>query len=94
MNRSIVMTAVAIAMMGVPGAVFADDQTEKPQPRFLTVDAVIGTGIFILASLLLLANALVEKPVESVIGLILIAAGLPAYAWWRRHPTPDSGEQT
>jgi len=33
-----VMTAVAIAMMGVPGAVFADDQTEKPQPRFLTVD--------------------------------------------------------
>jgi len=42
MNRSIVMTAVAIAMMGVPGAVFA---------------------------------------------------GLPAYAWWRRHQTPDSGEQ-
>jgi len=54
----------------------------------------VGAVIFILASLLLLANTLVEKPVESVIGLILIAAGLPAYAWWRRHPTPDSGEQT
>jgi APA family basic amino acid/polyamine antiporter len=22
--------------------------------------------------------------------LVLIAAGVPAYMWWRRHPTPDS----
>jgi len=43
-------------------------------------------------SFLLLANTLVEKPVESLIGLFFIAAGVPAYAWWRRHPTPDSGE--
>jgi hypothetical protein len=48
--------------------------------------------LFILGSFLLLANTLVEKPVESLIGLFFIAAGLPAYAWWRRHPTPDSGE--
>jgi len=40
--------------------------------------------LFILASILLLANTLVEKPVESLIGLVFIAAGLPAYAWWRR----------
>ena len=40
--------------------------------------------LFILASVLLLANTLVEKPVESLIGLVFIAAGLPAYAWWRR----------
>lgn len=46
--------------------------------------------LFILASLLLLVNTLVEKPVESVIGLVLIAVGLPAYAWWRRHPAPDT----
>ena len=48
--------------------------------------------LFILGSFLLLANTLVEKPVESLIGLFFIAAGVPAYAWWRRHPTPDSGE--
>ncbi len=48
--------------------------------------------LFILASILLLGNTLFEKPVESLIGLVFIAAGLPAYAWWRRHPTPDLGE--
>jgi APA family basic amino acid/polyamine antiporter len=48
--------------------------------------------LFILASILLLGNTLFEKPVESLIGLVFIAAGLPAYVWWRRHPTPDSGE--
>jgi APA family basic amino acid/polyamine antiporter len=45
--------------------------------------------LFILASVLLIVNTLLEKPVESVIGLVLLAVGLPAYAWWRRHPVPD-----
>jgi APA family basic amino acid/polyamine antiporter len=44
--------------------------------------------LFILGSILLIANTLVEKPVESLIGLALLAAGVPAYAWWRRNP-PD-----
>lgn len=39
---------------------------------------------FILTSLAFVANTLVEKPVESLIGLGLVALGLPAYAWWRR----------
>jgi APA family basic amino acid/polyamine antiporter len=42
--------------------------------------------LFMLGSILLIANTLVEKPVESLIGLALLAAGVPAYAWWRRHP--------
>ena len=45
--------------------------------------------LFVLASMLLLVNTLVEKPVESVIGLLLMAAGVPAYLWWRRHPAED-----
>jgi APA family basic amino acid/polyamine antiporter len=47
--------------------------------------------LFILASILLIGNTLIGKPVESLIGLVFIAAGLPAYAWWRRHPAPGSG---
>ncbi len=43
--------------------------------------------LFILGSILLIANTLVEKPVESLIGLALLVLGVPAYAWWRRHPT-------
>ena len=47
--------------------------------------------LFVLASMLLLVNTLVEKPFESMIGLVLLAAGVPAYLWWRRHPIADSG---
>jgi APA family basic amino acid/polyamine antiporter len=39
---------------------------------------------FILASLLLVGNTVVERPVESLIGLGLVALGLPAYFYWRR----------
>jgi APA family basic amino acid/polyamine antiporter len=46
--------------------------------------------LFILASILLVGNTLVEKPGESLFGLVLIAAGVPAYLWWRRHPIQDS----
>jgi APA family basic amino acid/polyamine antiporter len=44
--------------------------------------------LFILASVLLIWNTVAEKPIESVIGLVFIAAGVPAYLWWRRQPTP------
>jgi APA family basic amino acid/polyamine antiporter len=42
--------------------------------------------LFILASILLVANTFAEKPVESLLGLAFLAAGVPAYLWWRRHP--------
>jgi len=40
--------------------------------------------VFILSSLALVANTLIEKPLESGTGLLLLALGLPAYAYWRR----------
>jgi hypothetical protein len=43
---------------------------------------------FIIASLVLVANTLTEKPVESLIGVGLVALGLPAFAWWRRQSVP------
>jgi APA family basic amino acid/polyamine antiporter len=46
--------------------------------------------LFILASILLIGNTFLEKPIESLIGLGLIAVGVPAYLWWRRHPAPDA----
>ena len=47
-------------------------------------------ALFIFASLLLIGNTLVEKPVESFVGLGLVALGLPAYFWWRRQPNPSA----
>jgi basic amino acid/polyamine antiporter, APA family len=40
--------------------------------------------VFVIGSIGLVANTLLERPAESVAGLLLIAAGLPAYAYWRR----------
>jgi basic amino acid/polyamine antiporter, APA family len=40
--------------------------------------------LFILACLLLIGNTLVEKPVESFLGLGLLILGLPAYLWFRK----------
>ncbi len=41
-------------------------------------------ALFILSSLALMANTLKERPRESLIGLGLLALGLPAFAAWRR----------
>lgn len=41
--------------------------------------------VFVLTSLAFVANTLVEKPLESAIGLGIVLLGVPAYLWWRRH---------
>ena len=43
-------------------------------------------GLFIVVSLVLLGNTLVERPLESIFGLGFLATGVPAYLWWRRSP--------
>jgi APA family basic amino acid/polyamine antiporter len=40
--------------------------------------------LFAAASIAFVVNTLVERPMESLFGLGLVALGLPAYAWWRR----------
>jgi APA family basic amino acid/polyamine antiporter len=41
-------------------------------------------ALFVLSSILLVGNTLLEKPVESLLGLGFVALGLPAYFWWRK----------
>jgi len=42
------------------------------------------TGAFVAGCLALTVLTLVQAPVQSLIGLVLVASGLPAYAWWSR----------
>jgi hypothetical protein len=41
-------------------------------------------ALFILSSLLLVGNTLLERPRESFLGLGLVVLGVPAYLYWRR----------
>jgi basic amino acid/polyamine antiporter, APA family len=41
-------------------------------------------ALFVVGMLLITGSTLVVAPKESLLGLVLIAAGLPAYWWWRR----------
>lgn len=45
-------------------------------------------ALFVGATLMLTAATLAAAPRESALGLALIAAGVPAYAWWRRRREP------
>lgn len=66
-------------------AVFVLRRTRPELPRPYRVWGYpVVPALFILASLILLVNTLVERPRESLWGLLFVALGLPAYAFWRR----------
>jgi APA family basic amino acid/polyamine antiporter len=66
-------------------AVFVLRRTRPELPRPYRVWGYPAVpALFILASSLLVANTLAERPLESLWGLGLVALGLPAYAYWRR----------
>ena len=55
---------------------------ELPRP-YRTWGYPVVPALFILGSLLMIGNTLLERPIESVAGLGLLALGLPAYAMFR-----------
>jgi APA family basic amino acid/polyamine antiporter len=66
-------------------AVFVLRRTRPDHPRpYRTWGYPAVPALFILACLLLVGNTLAEKPVESLLGLGLLALGLPAYLWFRK----------
>jgi len=74
-------------------AVIVLRRTRPDHPRpYRTWGYPVIPALFILASLLLVGNTLLEKPVESLLGLGLLALGLPAYLWFRKRTAAESGE--
>lgn len=66
-------------------AVFVLRRRRPDLPRpYRTWGYPLVPALFILACLLLIGNTLKESPVESLLGLGLVALGLPAYALFRR----------
>ena len=71
------------AMTGTAVLVLRRTRPDAPRP-YRTWGYPFVPVVFVLASLALAANTLAEKPRESLVGLAILALGLPAYAWWRR----------
>ncbi|MEP7132488.1 MAG: amino acid permease, partial [Acidobacteriota bacterium] len=71
------------AVTGVAVIVLRRTRPEQPRP-FRTPGYPWIPLVFVAVCLVFVVNTLREKPVESVIGLGILAAGLPAYMWWRR----------
>jgi basic amino acid/polyamine antiporter, APA family len=79
------INAVVLFHAATGVAVFVLRRTRPDAPRpYRAWGYPVVPAIFILASLAMVANTLAEKPVESLIGLGILALGVPAYAWWRR----------
>jgi basic amino acid/polyamine antiporter, APA family len=62
---------------------------DVPRP-YRTWGYPVVPALFVAGLGVLVVNTVVEKPAESLIGVVLVALGLPAYAYWRskRSPTP------
>ena len=69
-------------------AVFVLRAREPHAPRpYRTLGYPIAPGIFVLASMAIVVNAMVRNPRPTGLGLLVIAAGIPLYAWLtRRRP--------
>ncbi len=66
-------------------AVFVLRRTQPDTPRpYRTWGYPWVPAIFVLSSLVLVANTLMEKPVESLVGVFLLLLGVPAYLFWQR----------
>jgi basic amino acid/polyamine antiporter, APA family len=80
-----VVFAALVFHVATAAAVFVLRRTRPDAPRPYRVWGYpVVPLLFILSSLLLVQNTLFEKPRESLLGLILVALGVPAYLYWRR----------
>lgn len=82
---------VSVMFQAAIGAsVFVLRRTRPDHPRpYRTWGYPVVPALFILACLLLVGNTLAERPVESLLGLGLLALGLPAYLWFRKRTAAE-----
>jgi APA family basic amino acid/polyamine antiporter len=77
----------ASVLFGVLGglAIFKLRRSRPDAPRpYRTWGYPVVPAVFVLGSALLVFNTLIERPMESIAGLGLVAIGLPAYWYWQR----------
>jgi basic amino acid/polyamine antiporter, APA family len=80
-----VMFASILFMVAGGAAVFVLRRTRPDWPRpYRAVGYPVVPALFVVGSIAFVLNTLMERPVQALIGLALLALGLPVYAYWRR----------
>ncbi|MEK7401215.1 MAG: amino acid permease, partial [Gemmatimonadota bacterium] len=65
-------------------AIFVLRHREPDAPRpFRTPGYPVTPAAFVLSALVIVGNTVIAQPTQSVIGLGITLAGIPAYLWWR-----------
>jgi APA family basic amino acid/polyamine antiporter len=83
--------AVVLFHAATAAAVFVLRRTRPDAPRpYRTWGYPVVPAVVIFSSAALVVNTLVEKPVESFFGLLILALGIPAYVGWRRRSAPSA----
>jgi basic amino acid/polyamine antiporter, APA family len=83
------VVAVDFLFFGLTGlALFVFRHRLPASPSFRTPGHPITTAIFTLTCWIVVVGTFVRFPVNSAIGLGILLAGLPAYAFWRSRQTP------
>jgi APA family basic amino acid/polyamine antiporter len=87
------VVAVDFIFFGLTGlALFVFRRRLAPSPDFRTPGHPITTAIFTLTCWIVVIGTFVRFPINSAIGLGILLAGLPAYAFWKsRSKAPSSG---
>ena len=79
------MFIAIVFWIGATASVFTLRKKLPDLPRpYKTWGYPVVPALFILASLGILLNTLLEKPVEALAGIILTALGIPVYYYWKR----------
>jgi APA family basic amino acid/polyamine antiporter len=80
------VTFASVLFMGLGGVAIFRLRRSRPDAHrpYRTWGYPVVPAVFVAGSALLVLNTLVERPVESLLGLGLVALGLPAYWHWSR----------
>lgn len=78
------------ALAGAAVIVLRRRHPEWPRP-YKTWGYPLTPMLFVSVCLIVLANTLWKKPVESGIGLLILVCGLPAYLFWKRRKVREGG---
>jgi APA family basic amino acid/polyamine antiporter len=77
--------AVVLFQVAVGASVFVLRRTQRDRPRPYRVPGYpVIPALFVLASAGLAVNTVIAKPRDALLGLAIIALGVPAFLHWRR----------